>query len=59
MKKFNKEHKKNLSLAKIGNKNPMWGRKHTAESIKKMSENKCGEKCYNYGKKLPLEARKK
>ena len=46
------------SLHNIGNTN-MLGKKHSKESIKKMSESKKGENHYNYGKHLSKEHKKK
>ena len=42
-----------------GDKNPFYGKKHSAESRKKMSDASSGEKNYFYGKHLSEEHRKK
>ena len=44
-----KETRRKLSLANIGNKNPMFGKHHSAAARKKFSE-RCGEKGAFYGR---------
>ena len=50
-KKKSEEHKLNLSLSKKGASSPMQGKKHTLESIAKMSESKKGNIPWNKGMK--------
>ena len=50
---------KSLSGKFIGEKNPMWGRKHSEETRRKMSEAQSGEKHNGYGKHLKKETRDK
>ena len=52
-KHFSEEHKKKIGETKKGNKN-MLGKKHSAESIQKMSEAKKGKHWYNNGKENKL-----
>ena len=46
-----KEHRKRLSLSLKGEKNGMFGKKHSQESCAKMSKSRSGEKNIWYGKK--------
>ena len=58
-----KETRKKLSLANSGKDNPMYGKKHSDEAIKKMSiaatGKRSGKNNPNYGKKHSKETRKK
>ena len=56
---FSEEWKHNMSLRALGDKNPMFGRKHTEQSKERMSENRIG-KCVGqdnpfYGKTHSIE----
>lgn len=46
--KFTEEHKKNMSLAKTGNKNPMWHKPHTKKWKKENSKRMSNEKNPNW-----------
>lgn len=50
VKDFSEEHKKNMSLSKMGNKNSFYGKHHSKESKKKMSKKLSGVNSPNYGK---------
>ena len=60
---FTEERNKKISESLKGEKNPMYGRTHTAEARKRISETHkgllTGEKHPNYGKQNSLETRKK
>ena len=67
--KFSEEHRKNISKAKIGEKNPNYGKKYSEEEKQKMRHRvsgeknamfgKCGELSPNYGRKHSEETKKK
>ena len=60
--KFTKEHCKNISKNHVdysGDKNPMWGKRHTDESKKLMSEALSGANHHFYGKKHSKETKLK
>ena len=56
---FTEETKKKMSEAKIGEKNPMFGKNFTEEHKNKMSESLTGEKNPMFGMKHTEEAKKK
>lgn len=56
---FSEETIFKMKNAQVGEKHPMYGKKHTEESRRKMSENSSGEKNPNYGKCLSEEQKKK
>jgi hypothetical protein len=53
------ETKKKLSLSKIGDKNPMYGKSPTPEHSKKLSESKIGKPSNSKGKKYSETTRQK
>lgn len=52
-KKKSEAHRINISKAKIGNKNPMFGKKPSKETLLKRSKALKGKKAWNKGKKCP------
>lgn len=59
-----KEHcllhcKSNKNLGGIGKDNPFYGKKHSEETLKKISENRKGKPAWNKGKHLSEEWREK
>ena len=50
--KFTDEHKRKLSLSKMGDKNPNFGKHPSEETIRKLSLSKMGNKNYNFNKHL-------
>lgn len=50
IKYFSDEHKQNMSLSKMGEKNSFYGKHHSEESKRKMSEKLSGVNSPNYGK---------
>lgn len=57
--KHTEEAKENIRLAKLGNKNPFYGKKHTDEVKKKLRENNKGEKNAFYGRTHNEETKQK
>lgn len=53
------ETKKKIAQSKLGEKNPMFGKKHTSEQKEHLSKMFSGENNPNYGKKHSDETRKK
>lgn len=53
------ETKEKLSLAKLGEKHPLWGKSPSDETRKKQSESRAGEKHFMWGKKHSQETRNK
>lgn len=53
------ERNRKISEGKLGDKNPMFGKKLSEEHRKKISEANSGNKNWNYGKKASEETRKK
>ena len=51
-KKRSKQARKNYSLCKLGNKNPIWDKHPSEETKKKMAESHTGEKAYNWKEKV-------
>lgn len=56
--KLSEETKKKMSESRSGEKNPLFGKKHTPEIIKLFSDLKKGEKNPRYGAKLSEEEKK-
>lgn len=57
--KIHTKGKNNPMYGKRGEKSPLYGRKHSLETRKKMSEAQRGEKCSMYGKHHTKESREK
>jgi len=57
--KHTEKAKENIRLAKLGEKNPFYGKTHTDEVKSKMSEDRTGEKNAFYGKTHNQETRQK
>ena len=48
-----------MSIAKLGENHPLYGKHHSEETKRKMSIANSGENHYNYGKHLTEDTRKK
>ena len=57
--KHTEKSRENIRLAKLGEKNPFYGKTHTDEVKSKMSEDRTGEKNAFYGKTHSQETRQK
>ena len=57
-KPFTEEHKKNLSISKTGDKNPMFEKYHTLKTKKIMSKKSSGDKNSMFGKHHTPETKK-
>ena len=61
-KTLSEEHRKKISENqpdRSGKNNPMWGKKHTSESRKQMSESHRGDKNHMWGRKHTTETKRK